>query len=196
MPSPALDDLSHVLNLASALVDGGVAVMEFPLTNPEAVDAIARLRTKLQRDALIGAGSVLTPEQANAVIDAGAQFVVSPNTSLAVIDTCLNRGVPPIPGAMTPTEIMTAVQLGAPAVKVFPARGLGPAYIKDVLAPMPDLRLVPTGGINADNAQAFLRAGAFALGVGGALVDSQTVANRDWIALAGRARRLRQAVQD
>ena len=127
-------------------------------------------------------------------IDAGARFVVSPVFKPDVIDVCALRETPVFPGAYTPTEIEAAWAAGAAAVKVFPARGLSPTYLRDLLEPMPFLKLMPTGGIDAGNAAAWLKAGAVAVGVGGALVDKAAVARRDWAALTAAARRLTEAI--
>ncbi len=188
---PAIDD---ALALTRALMEGGVCVFEFTLTTPGATEAIAEVARQLPEvaagEAAVGVGSVLTPEDAHAAIDAGATFVVSPVFKPDVMDVCALRETPIFPGAYTPTEIEAAWTAGAAAVKVFPARNLGPGYIKDVREPMPFLKLMPTGGIDAGNIAAFLKAGAHAVGVGGALVDKEVVARRDWAALTARARAL------
>ena len=191
---PAIDD---ALALTRALMAGGVCVFEFTLTTPGATEAIAEVARQLPEvaagEAAVGVGSVLTPEDAHAAIDAGATFVVSPVFKPDVMDVCALRETPIFPGAYTPTEIEAAWTAGAAAVKVFPARNLGPVYIKDVREPMPFLKLMPTGGIDASNIAAFLKAGAHAVGVGGALVDKEVVARRDWAALTARARVLMAA---
>ncbi len=136
----------------------------------------------------IGAGSVVTVEQARTCLDSGAQFIVAPILREAVIRVCNDADIPVFPGAYTPTEIQTAWEMGADAVKVFPARELGPTYIKDVLAPLPHLRLVPTGGVNADNASAYRKAGAFTLGIGSNLVQRKDVETGNWQAITQRAK--------
>lgn len=192
---PALED---AVALARALTAGGIRVFEFTLTTPGALAAISAVIEHLpevaQGDAVVGVGSVLTPEDAHAAIDAGARFVVSPVFKPDVIDVCALRETPVFPGAYTPTEIEAAWAAGAAAVKVFPARGLSPTYLRDLLEPMPFLKLMPTGGIDAGNAAAWLKAGAVAVGVGGALVDKAAVARRDWAALTAAARRLTEAI--
>ena len=184
-----LDDLSIAQALAQALIDGGIRAIEFTLTNPDAVATIAEIRQHVGDHVAIGAGSVIFAEQVWAVADAGAQFVVSPVWKRAVNSACLDAGLPFMPGAFTPTEILQAWESGASAVKVFPANHLGKRYIKDVLAPLPHLRLMPTGGVNLDNMRELLDYGAFALGVGSSLINNDAVADRDWARLRDNARR-------
>ncbi len=184
-----LDDLSIARALTQALIDGGIRAIEFTLTNPDAVSTIAKIRQCVADSVAIGAGSVISAEQVRAVADAGAQFVVSPVWKRAVNSACLDAGLPFMPGAFTPTEILQAWEWGASAVKVFPANHLGKRYIKDVLAPLPHLRLMPTGGINIDNMREFLDNGAFALGVGSSLINNDAVADQDWARLRDNARR-------
>ena len=184
-----LDDLSIARALAQALIDGGIRAIEFTLTNPDAVATIAEIRQHVGDHVAIGAGSVISAEQVWAVADAGAQFVVSPVWKRAVNSACQEAGLPFMPGAFTPTEILQAWESGASAVKVFPANHLGMSYVKDVLAPLPHLRLMPTGGVNLDNMREFLDNGAFALGVGSSLINNDAVADRDWERLRDNARR-------
>ena len=184
-----LDDLSLATDLTKALIDGGIRAIEFTLTNPDAVATIAEMRKLVDDSVTIGAGSVTSAEQVQAVADAGAQFVVSPVCKLEVINACLALDLPTMPGCFTPTEIQQAWEWGASVVKVFPANHLGRRYIKDVLAPLPHLRLMPTGGVNAENMQEFLETGAFALGVGSSLINNEAVADHDWHRLTTNARR-------
>lgn len=194
-----LADLSAATPLAQALLAGGLTVLEFTLTNPAALAAIGEVKAALpafaEGRAVIGAGTVLDPAAARASIEAGAQFIVSPHTNLETIATCRQLGVPCMPGALTPTEIVTAWNAGASAVKVFPARAFGPAYIKDVLAPLPQLKLMPTGGVDLDNIGQFFKNGAFAVGLGSNLVDERLIAAGDWAALTARASSYVQAVR-
>lgn len=190
-----LNDLSNAAELSRALIAGGVSIIEFTLTNPNAARAITDARAAVGDAGVFGAGSVTTVGQVREVAKAGATFVVSPVSNSAVIEACRAEGLPVMPGAYTPTEIQAAWEQGAAAVKVFPARGLGADYIRDVKAPLPHLRLVPTGGITADNAEAYIRAGAMAVGVGGSLVSQQAVAAADWQAITERAQALVSAVQ-
>ncbi len=184
-----LDDLSIAKALSNALIEGGIRAIEFTLTNNDAVDTIAEIRQVAGDHVAIGAGSVITAEQVWAVAEAGAQFVVSPVWKREVSSACRELDLPFMPGAFTPSEILHAWEWGASVVKVFPANHLGRRYIKDVLAPLPHLRLMPTGGVNAENMREFLDNGAFALGVGSSLINNEAVADRDWDALRSNARR-------
>lgn len=184
-----LDDLSIARELTTALTDGGIRAIEFTLTNSDAARTIAEIREQVDDSVAIGAGSVINAEQVWAVADAGAQFVVSPVWKREVNSACGEVGLPFMPGAFTPTEILRAWECGASAVKVFPANHLGSRYIKDLLAPLPHLRLMPTGGVNIDNMREHLDNGAFALGVGSSLINNEAVADRDWTKLRANARR-------
>lgn len=165
----------QAIALASAVADGGVTVMEVTMTVPGAIRVIARL-VKDRPDMLIGAGTVLDPETARACILEGAQFVVSPALNVKTIELCHRYGVAVLPGALTPTEIVTAWEAGADVVKVFPASALGGAkYLKSVKAPLPQVEMIPTGGVSQVTALEFLQAGAFALGVGADLVDPKAI---------------------
>ncbi len=190
-----LDDLSEAVELGRALVEGGIRALEFTLTNRDAVAAVAQVRADLGEAAVVGAGTVLSADAAREAIAGGAQFLVTPTLEPDVIAAGREGGVPVVSGAFTPTEILAAWRHGAELVKVFPARALGPGYIKDVLAPLPDLRLVPTGGVDLENCGAFLAAGAYTVALGSNLVDSKLVARRDWQALAALARRYVEACE-
>lgn len=161
--------------VARALAAGGVTHIEVTMTVPNAVGLIAELSRDLG-SVTIGAGTVTNAATADAVIDAGARFVVGPVFRPAVIAACHARDVVAIPGCFTPTEILSAWELGADLIKVFPATSLGPGFLKDVRAPLPQVRLVPTGGVTRENAGDWIRAGAVAIGVGTALVDPAAVA--------------------
>lgn len=188
-----LDDLTHAVEISKALLDGGVFLQEFTLSNPAALDAIRAVRKHLSvfdtEGAAIGLGSVRNLNEADQAIDCGAQFIVTPISHSAVIQRCRAAGVPIMPGAYTPTEIAVAWEAGATFVKVFPARNLGPGYIKDVLAPMPYLKLMPTGGINLNNMPAYFDAGAVAVGIGGSIIDTKAVAEKDWSRLTAAAKK-------
>jgi 2-dehydro-3-deoxyphosphogluconate aldolase/(4S)-4-hydroxy-2-oxoglutarate aldolase len=190
-----LDDLSGAVALADALGRGGVRAVEFTFTNPSAGRAIEEVHAALGDSVLVGAGSVLDSETARAAILAGAQFVVTPVVSLPVIACCNRYGVPTVIGAYTPTEILTAWEAGATFVKVFPASAGGPRYLKDVRGPLPQVKLIPTGGVGAENAADFIRAGASAVAVGGSLVDTALVATGRWDDLEARARVLVETVR-
>ena len=155
-----------------AMITGGVTVVEVTMTVPGAVALLAELKREYAGQLLLGSGTVTTADQAQATIDAGAEFVVSPSLHPAVISTTKNRGKLSIPGALTPTEVITAWDAGADYVKVFPCSAMGGAsYLRSLLAPFPHLKLIPTGGVTLQTAGDFLRAGARALGVGSDLVN-------------------------
>ena len=153
-----LERYDRAVEITRALLAGGISVVEFTLTGAGAYDAIAATRAALGDSAHIGVGTVLNVDAATASIDAGAQFVVTPTTSPAVIRACVARGTPILSGALTPTEALTAYEAGANMVKLFPARLGGPQYLRDMLAPLPFLRIVPTGGVGAENARAYIDA--------------------------------------
>jgi 2-dehydro-3-deoxyphosphogluconate aldolase / (4S)-4-hydroxy-2-oxoglutarate aldolase len=189
-----LDDLSAAIPLTEALLRGGVRSVEFTFTNPLAGRVIEQVRGALTGQVAVGAGSVLDPETARVALLAGAEFVVTPTLNVATIELCSRYGVPTVIGALTPTEILTAWQAGASYVKVFPATVGGPQYLKDVRGPLPQVKLIPTGGVNLDNAADFIRAGASAIAVGSNLVDAPTVRNEDWATLEERARQFSEVV--
>ncbi len=178
-----------------AIQAGGVGVLEITMTVPGAVDLIREVAARAT-DAVVGAGTVLDPETAVRCIDAGAQFILSPALNLATIATCRERDVAIIPGALTPTEVVAAWTAGADLVKVFPAGSVGgPGYLKALKAPLPEIDLVPTGGVDLDTAGDFIRAGAAALGVGSALVDLAALRRGEARVLTERARRFVEIVQ-
>ena len=179
-----------------ALAAGGVRVFEVTMTVPGAIELIGQLTPTLPDELMVGAGTVLDAETARSAIEAGARFVVSPVFRRDVIDACHERDVPMMPGCFTPTEILDAWEAGADIVKVFPSTSLGPTFIKDVRAPLPQLKLMPTGGVSIDNAAEWLRAGAVAVGIGSALVDAAAVKAGDFAALTQRAKRLMANVHE
>ncbi|MBS1862177.1 MAG: bifunctional 4-hydroxy-2-oxoglutarate aldolase/2-dehydro-3-deoxy-phosphogluconate aldolase [Actinobacteria bacterium] len=179
------------LRAAAALVAGGVEALEFSLASPAALAALQMAVAELGSVASLGAGTVLTSDAARAAVEAGAEFLVSPNVDPSVGAAALELDVLHLPGALTPTEVAAALTGGAPLVKLFPAVRLGPGYVRDLLAPFPDLKLVPTGGIDAGNAAAFLSAGAAAVAVGGAL----TAGDAAPAAVTRRARDLVTSIQ-
>ena len=189
-----LASAAKLLPAAQALAEGGVRFIEFTLTTPQALTVLEEAGRRLPDDVVLGAGTVLDPESARAAILSGARFVVTPIVNADVIAMARRYGALAIPGALTPTEILTAWQAGADLVKVFPADCFGPAYIQAVRAPLPQVALVPTGGIGAENAGDYIRAGAAALGVGSALVNDRLVDAGDWPALTLAAQRLAEAV--
>ena len=185
-----LTDASAIDWVADTLLGAGLEGLEITLTVPGAIDQIARLTKRLGENHLVGAGSVLTPEDAARAIDAGAAYIVSPATVEGVIALAKGRGVPVMPGCFTPTEALHAQGLGADIIKIFPADVVGMPFFKGVLAPMPHLKLMPTGGVTPENAGEWIRAGAVAVGVGSALLGKQIIADRDTAALRERAETL------
>ena len=181
---------AKVRAVVDAIAGGGVRALEVTMTVPGAVDLIRELAPAMPAGFLFGAGTVVDAETAERVIDAGAQFVVSPVFRREVIAACHRHDVPVMPGCFTPTEILAAWDSGADIVKVFPATALGPGYIKDVRAPLPQVKLMPTGGVTLDNAGEWIRAGAVAVGVGSALLDTKAIASSDFAALRGNAQRI------
>lgn len=189
-----LADYDRAVDVARALLAGGIGVLEFTLTGRGAIEAIAAVRAALGETVCVGVGTVLAAEQVSASVAAGAEFVVTPAVRVPVIEACVRAGVPCASGALTPTEMLTAHEAGSTFVKVFPATIGGPRYIKDVLAPLPFLKLLPTGGINAENARSYLEAGATAVGIGGNLIAAQAVAAGDFAAITAVARACVEAV--
>jgi 2-dehydro-3-deoxyphosphogluconate aldolase / (4S)-4-hydroxy-2-oxoglutarate aldolase len=186
--APTADGFSAV---ADILVAAGITAIEVTLTSRGAIDAIGGLRRQLPSHAVVGAGTVLTADQAKASVDAGAAFLVSP-----VLDPALHSasfGVPFYPGGLTPSEIVAAQRTGAPLIKLFPAATVGPRYIRDLHGPLPDVRIMPTGGIDLGDVAAWLTAGAAAVGLGGPLLGD-AAAGGSLAALAERARRAADAV--
>ena len=186
---------NELIEAAAAIQTGGVDVIEITMTTPDALQVIGDVAARLGDAVLIGVGSVLDAETARAAMLAGAEFVVSPVTKPDVIEICNRYGKVVVPGAFTPTEILSAWETGADYVKVFPSSGVGFSYIKDIKAPLPQIPLIPTGGINADNAAEFIKAGAAALGVGSALVSSDLIESGDFAMLTERAKKLINAVK-
>ncbi len=181
-------DANRVFDIVGALSRGGVRALEITMTVPGAIELIRAVSRSLPGDILLGAGTVLDAETAHGVIDAGAQFVVAPVFDPGTVRACNERDVPVMPGCYTPTEMLQAWRAGADVIKVFPATTLGPGYLKDIAAPLPQLRLLPTGGVTPENAGTWIRAGAFALGIGSALVDKTAVAEGDFAKIEAAAR--------
>jgi 2-dehydro-3-deoxyphosphogluconate aldolase/(4S)-4-hydroxy-2-oxoglutarate aldolase len=190
-----LPDAEQLRDVVDALTEGGVRAVEVTMTVPGALSLIEELALSLPSDLVLGAGTVLNAETAQQAILAGAQFIVSPVFRRAVLEMCHRYDVPAMPGCFTPTEILDAWEAGADVIKVFPATALGPAFIRDIRAPLPQVRLMPTGGVTRDNAGDWIKAGAVAIGVGTALVDKQAVAERRRDAIAANARHFIRAVQ-
>ena len=188
-------DSDQLVEVARALVDGGVSVVEITMTVPHALDVLRRVRQVLGDRLLLGAGTVLDSETARAVLLAGAEFIVAPTVNVDVIRLCRRYGKVVMPGAFTPTEILTAWDAGADIVKVFPADVVGPAFFKALRGPLPQVRVMPTGGVDLSTAAAFLKAGACCLGVGGQLVEPKAVAERNFDRIRDLARQYVAIVQ-
>jgi 2-dehydro-3-deoxyphosphogluconate aldolase / (4S)-4-hydroxy-2-oxoglutarate aldolase len=190
-----IQDATRVPAVARALADGGVRALEVTMTVPGAVEVIRSLSVSLSDDILLGAGTVLDAATAENVIAAGARFVVAPTFSPDTIRACHERDVPAIPGCLTPTEMLRAWEIGADIIKVFPATALGPGYLKDIRAPLPQLKLMPTGGVTPDNAGEWISAGAVAVGIGSALTNASAIAAGDYARVEAAARRVIANVQ-
>ncbi|MBL8153703.1 MAG: bifunctional 4-hydroxy-2-oxoglutarate aldolase/2-dehydro-3-deoxy-phosphogluconate aldolase [Anaerolineae bacterium] len=185
-----------LLAAADALLAGGVQAIEVTLTTPGAMGIITQAVERYTGQPLVfGAGSVLDAESARAAILAGAQFIVCPTLSLRTIEMCKRYSIPVMPGAFTPSEVLTAWEAGADVVKLFPADFGGPAYLKAIKAPLPQVRLAPVGGVSVENTADFIRAGADAVGVGGSLISQDLLDAGRFDEITARARRFRQAVQ-
>ena len=185
----------QVLPLSEALLAGGVVAIEITMTTPNAIAAIREARNKLPENALVGVGTVLDKKTCEAALAAGAEFVVTPicRTELVALAHAADR--PIMLGAYTPTEAQIAHEAGTDFIKIFPADSLGPAYIKSIRAPLPHLRIVPTGGVDVDNAADFMKAGCAALGVGSSLVSSKILQEENWPELTRKAREFVAAVR-
>jgi 2-dehydro-3-deoxyphosphogluconate aldolase/(4S)-4-hydroxy-2-oxoglutarate aldolase len=181
--------------VAEALAEGGITAIEITMTVPNAVALIRELSAEAPANVIIGAGTVLDGMTARQVVAAGARFVVSPVLSHAVIEVCHDEDVAVMPGCFSPTEIFSAWEGGADIVKVFPATALGPGFFKDLRGPLPQVRMMPTGGVTRENAAGWIRAGAVAIGVGTALVDQACVAQGRFDAIADNARFFSNAVR-
>jgi 2-dehydro-3-deoxyphosphogluconate aldolase/(4S)-4-hydroxy-2-oxoglutarate aldolase len=185
----------QLLTAAEAILKGGVKVVEVTMTTPDALNIIQQADSQFGKEVLFGGGSVLDPETARAAILAGAQFIVCPTLNLKTIEICNRYSIPVVPGAYTPTEILTAWEAGATMVKVFPASAGGPAYIKAVKAPLPQVKLTAVGGVDLSNCADFIRAGCEVVGIGGELVNQKLLDARDFDEITKRARAFRQEVE-
>ena len=186
----------QLVEVARALLAGGVKVMEITMTVPDAITVIREVRAAMPDEVLLGAGTILDPETARAAMLAGAEFIVAPTINYDVIRLCQRYDKVVCPGAFTPTEILSAWEAGADIVKVFPATVGGPAYLKAIHGPLPQIRLMPTGGVNLKTSAEFLKCGACCLGAGGALVDKKAVAAGDFDTIEELARQYVKIVQD
>ena len=188
-------DATHLVDVIAALAEGGVSIAEVTFTVPGALDVLRAAKERLGGRVLLGAGTVLDTETARAALLAGAEFIVSPTLNLDVIRLCKRYDKLVFPGAFTPTEILTAWEAGADIVKVFPADVLGTGFFNAMRGPLPQIRLMPTGGVDLNTAGEFLRAGACCLGVGSQMVDPKAVAREDYEYLRGLAWQYTQAVR-
>jgi len=190
-----LHDETGLVKVAEALLSGGLDCIEFTMTTPGALQVMEQVTQQFGDRILLGAGTVLDAEMADAALLAGARFVVGPNLSIPVIELCHRRGVVVVPGTFTPTEIYAAWRAGADMIKVFPAYIGGPRYIRAILAPLPQVKLMPTGGVTLQNAADFVRAGAVAVGLGSALVDEAAVQEGRFEVLTERSAQLVAAIR-
>jgi 2-dehydro-3-deoxyphosphogluconate aldolase/(4S)-4-hydroxy-2-oxoglutarate aldolase len=185
-----------LVDVAECLLAGGVEVMEVTFTVPRATRVLEKVADRIGSRILLGAGTVLDTETCRAAILAGAEFIVSPAVNVEVIELCKRYSKPVMPGAFTPTEVVTAWQAGADIVKIFPSEITGPKYLKALHGPLPHVRLMPTGGVNLETAAEFLRCGACALGIGSSLVDPKVVAAGDLKKIESLARQYVQIIKD
>ena len=181
-------DSQQLVEVARALADGGIHVVEITMTVPDALDVVRQVRRALGDRLLLGAGTVLDPETARAALLAGAEFLVAPTVNHDVIRLCQRYDRLVMPGAFTPTEILSAWEAGADIIKVFPADVVGPAFFKAMRGPLPQIRLMPTGGVDLSTAASFLQAGACCLGIGSQLVEPRAVAERNFDRIRDLAR--------
>jgi 2-dehydro-3-deoxyphosphogluconate aldolase/(4S)-4-hydroxy-2-oxoglutarate aldolase len=188
-------DSQQLVEVCRALAEGGVTVVEITMTVPGALDVVAQVRKALGDRVLLGAGTILDPETARAALLAGAEYLVAPTINLDVIRLCQRYDKLVMPGAFTPTEILTAWEAGADIIKVFPAEVVGPAFFKALRGPLPQVRLMPTGGVDLTTAADFLKAGACCLGIGGQLVEPKAVAARNFDRIRELARQYVAIVQ-
>jgi 2-dehydro-3-deoxyphosphogluconate aldolase/(4S)-4-hydroxy-2-oxoglutarate aldolase len=185
-----MSDTDKLFKVTEAIRLGGVKAIEITMTVPDALDVIRTMAQKKAPDVLIGAGTVLNAETAVAAVRAGADFLVSPITNFDMIKACRKLDKFVAPGALTPTEIVAAWKSGADVVKVFPATSVGPKYFKDLKGPLPQIRLMPTGGVSIENAKDFLDSGACCVAIGTALLDKKAIAENNWSVLTQKARQL------
>lgn len=188
-------NIEQLTGLTEALLAGGVSAIEVTMSTPKAIKGIELLADKFGDKAVIGVGTVIDAATCQEAIAAGAQFVVSPVFDQEIVATTKRYGKISVPGAYTPTEILRAWTAGADVVKVFPATTLGPGYLKDILAPMPQIKLTPTGGVDAKNTGEWIKAGAICVGAGSALVTKDALAKDDWASVTTLAKQFTDAVK-
>lgn len=185
-----MSDAGKLTRAVEAIERGGVRAIEITMTTPSALELVTRLAAEKSAGSLVGAGTVLDAQTAERMIRAGADFIVSPITNAEMITVCRKNDTFVAPGAFTPNEILSAWEKGADVVKVFPAGSVGPQYFRDLRGPLPQVRLMPTGGVTIENARDFIRSGACCVAVGTALLDKETIAAEDWDGLTERAKTL------
>lgn len=183
------DSSEQLMNVAEALVAGGAPTMEVTMTTPNAIQVISEVKKKLGDKICMGVGTVLDTETCRAAILAGAEYVVTPVLKLEVIELCRRYAKPIIAGAYTPTEALTAWEAGADFIKIFPADGLGPSYIKAIKAPLPQLEIIPTGGVDLNTTADFIKAGCAAVAAGSSFVSKKILADKNWTELAAVAQK-------
>jgi 2-dehydro-3-deoxyphosphogluconate aldolase/(4S)-4-hydroxy-2-oxoglutarate aldolase len=191
-----MSDSEKLKKVSEAIHKGGVSALEITMTTPNALAVIENLSKSMGDEIIVGVGSVLDPQTAISAINAGAQFVVSPIFKLDIVETVKKLGIPVMPGAFTPTEIQAAYENGADIVKVFPADIVGMSFFKSVLAPMPHLKLMPTGGVSLTNAGDWLKAGACAVGVGTALLEKKAIDENNFAKLTENAKILVKSIAE
>jgi len=190
-----MSDAAKLTRVVEAIEKGGVRAIEITMTTPSALQIIADMAKRKPAKILIGAGTVLDAATAEAVIRAGAEFVVSPITNYDMIASCRKNDIFVAPGALSPTEIVAAWEHGADVVKVFPATSVGPKYFQDLKGPLPQVRLMPTGGVSLENAREFIRSGACCVAIGTALLDKKAIAVEDWDVLTEKAKALVESLR-
>lgn len=197
IPVVRATDADEAMRAVEAIREGGIPILEITMTVPGAIDVIEKLVTQFGEDALVGAGTVLDAETARRCVSSGAQFIVSPALNTDTIASCRELGVAVMPGALTPTEVVQAWNAGADFVKVFPAGAVGgPSYLKALKAPLPQIELIPTGGVSLKTAADFIKAGAAALGVGADLCDLRAIREGQAALLTERARQFVEIVRE
>jgi 2-dehydro-3-deoxyphosphogluconate aldolase/(4S)-4-hydroxy-2-oxoglutarate aldolase len=197
LPVIRADSTDEAREVVKAVLAGGITIVEITMTVPGAVSLIGDLCGEFGDDLLIGAGTVMDPETARECIFSGAKFIISPALNFDTIDYCNDAGVVVMPGALTPTEVVNAWDAGADLVKVFPAGALGgPSYLKSLKAPLPHIKLIPTGGVNLTTAGDFVRAGAFAIGVGADLLDLKAIREGRSDSITENARKYLEIVKE
>ena len=190
MPVIRVASAAEAFEVAKAIHDGGISVVEVTMSVPGALEVMKEVTQKFGKEVLLGAGTILDPETARAALLSGAQFIVTPTLNPEVIRMCKRYSAVVIPGTLTPTEVLTAWEAGSDLVKVFPiAQVGGPAYIRALRGPLPHIPMVPTGGVNVQNAGEFIKAGAAAIAAGGELVDKKAVAEKKFSVIAENARK-------